>query len=135
MKNSRRSLCVGLFGFILMLMSPQLLSMQQSQRQVEQNDYEELEKFLPSTSETDDDAQMLIMIHCTTCHSAKATKERMAQRVGGDITFWTTLVRRMNSTWNASIPEEDIDEIVAYLARHLGPSSKQGSEQESERSR
>ena len=109
---------VGLWAFLLISIGAVALRAQQTQS--DQNDYEALEKFLPG----DDDAKVLLMIQCTLCHSAAHTQQRIALRAGGDITFWTTLVRRMNTTWNAKIPEEDIDVIVAYLAKYFGPSSK-----------
>lgn len=131
-KYGKVSMVVGLWVFLLISGYGVLLYAQQDQ--VEQNDYEEMEKFLPSDNDADDDAKVLLMIQCTACHSAKATTDRIAQRIGGDITFWTTLARRMNTTWNAKIPDEDIDAIVAYLAKHFGPSAAaKNSAQESEK--
>ena len=66
----------------------------------------------------------MVMINCTLCHGPKDTKERLALRAGGDVVFWTGLVRKMNTSWNARIQEEDIAPIANYLAKYLGPASK-----------
>src|SRR5947209_5332325 len=113
----RTGFCRCALLLVLIFTSGLLLCAQQQPARPAQDDYEELEKFLPIHSEADEDAQILLMIQCTTCHSAKATKERIGQRAGGDLTFWTTLVSRMNTSWNASIPDEDLTVIVSYLAR------------------
>lgn len=107
-----------LYGVIFIFMLVGTNSLHSQQEQVD--DYDELEAFLPG----DDDAKILLMIECTQCHSAAATKQRIAARSGRNLTFWTTLVRRMNTTWNGKIPDEDIDAITAYLAKYFGPSSK-----------
>lgn len=116
-RYGKASVFVGLCALLLISMSGALLYAQKDQ--ADADDYADLEKFLPG----DDDAKVLLMIDCTTCHSAQSTKERLAERIGGDLTFWTTLSRRMNTTWNAKIPDEDIDAISAYLAKSFGPSS------------
>ena len=87
---------------------------------------EKLNAFLPN-----DEEKVLVLVHCTVCHSAAATQERIASRAGGNQEFWTTLVRRMVTVWNAQIPEEDVDLIAAYLAKHFGPTAaRQGQQAE-----
>ncbi len=92
-----------------------------------QNDSDEkLNAFLP-----DDEEKVLVLVYCTVCHSAAATQERIASRAGGDQEFWTNLVRRMITVWNAQIPEEDVDPIAAYLTKHFGPAAaRQGQQAE-----
>ena len=84
-----------------------------------------LDAFLPGDDDPrDEDAKIMIMINCTLCHGPKDTRERLALRAGSDLVFWTGLVRKMNTSWNARIQEEDIAPIANYLAKHLGPASK-----------
>jgi len=93
-------------------------------QQPQKSEYDELDAFLPG----DDDARLLIMMNCTVCHSAASTKDRISRRAGGDITYWTNLVRRMITTWNARIDDEDVEPITIYLAKYFGPSSKPRTE-------
>ena len=89
------------------------------------DDFEVLDTFLPGDNDPrDEDAKLTVMINCTVCHGPKDTKERLSLRAGGDIVFWTGLVRKMNTSWNARIQEEDVTSIAAYLAKYLGPPSK-----------
>lgn len=82
----------------------------------------ELDSFLP-----DDDAKVLVMTYCTACHGASETRRRIASRAGGDAVFWNNLVRRMKTTWNAPIQEDDVAVIGAYLARHFGAPAPMGA--------
>ena len=118
--KARNLLCTGIFVLIFVAVMPLDAQKAQKDSAAASDDYAALESFLPG----DDDAKILLMIQCTVCHGAAATKERIAARAGGDITFWTMLVWRMNATWNAKIPEEDVNDIVAYLTKYFGPSSK-----------
>lgn len=89
------------------------------------DDFDLLDAFLPGNDDPrDEDAKIMVMINCTVCHGPKDTKERLALRAGGDIVFWTGLVRKMNTTWNARIQEEDIPPIAGYLAKYFGPPLK-----------
>ncbi len=79
---------------------------------------QELTDFLPN-----DEGKALISEYCTRCHSATRIRQAIAQRVGADEHFWSTLVARMVTVWNAPIAEEDVASIVTYLSKHFGPSS------------
>jgi hypothetical protein len=113
---------------MVLLCSVSLQGQQQPPLQGPEDDgFDLLDAFLPSSDERDDDAKVLTMINCTSCHSPKETKDRISKRAGGDISFWTGLVWRMNTSWNARFAEEDITPIANYLAKHFGPSSKAAS--------
>lgn len=117
-------LCFGLCVFLVL--SP--YGTPTHGQQTETDDFGALDAFLPGDKDPkDEDAKVLTMINCTVCHGPNDTKERIANRAGGDITFWTGLVWKMNTTWNARIPEEDIAPIANYLAKYFGPSSKKAA--------
>ena len=78
---------------------------------------DELDSFLP-----DDVGKTLITLYCTTCHHASGVRQNIAKRAGRDRSYWTTLVRRMITTWNAPIADEDIEPIITYLSKHFGSS-------------
>ena len=89
------------------------------------DDFDLLDAFLPGNEDPrDEDAKIMVMINCTVCHGPKDTKERIALRAGGDIVFWTGLIRKMNTSWNARIQEEDIAPIATYLTKYFGPPGK-----------
>ena len=97
----------------------------QAQTDEFEDDFDVLDAFLPGDDDPrDEDAKIMVMINCTLCHGPKDTRERLSLRVGGDLVFWTGLVRKMNTSWNARIQEEDIAPIANYLAKYLGPASK-----------
>ncbi|MEE8349735.1 MAG: hypothetical protein V3R94_09205 [Acidobacteriota bacterium] len=78
---------------------------------------DELYSFLPN-----DEGKTLITLYCTTCHHASGVRQNIAKRAGRDQNYWNTLVRRMVTTWNAPIADEDIEPIITYLTKHFGPS-------------
>jgi hypothetical protein len=78
---------------------------------------DELNSFLP-----DDEGKTLITLYCTTCHHASGVRQNIAKRAGRDRSYWNTLVRRMITTWNAPIADEDIEPIINYLTNNFGPS-------------
>lgn len=89
--------------------------------------FEALDAFLPGDGNAkDEDAKVLLMINCTTCHGPNDTKNRIASRAGGDLAFWTTVVGRMSTSLSANIPEEDRHQIAAYLAKYFGPKRPAG---------
>ncbi len=79
---------------------------------------QQLTDFLPNA-----EGKALIIEYCMRCHSATRIRQAIAQRAGGDESFWRTLVGQMITVWNAPIPEEDFLSIVTYLSTHFGPSS------------
>ena len=78
---------------------------------------DELNSFLPNG-----EGKALITLYCTTCHHASGVRQNIAKRAGRDRSYWNTLVRRMITTWNAPIADEDIEPIIDYLSNHFGPS-------------
>ena len=78
---------------------------------------DELNSFLPNG-----EGKALITLYCTTCHHASGMRQNIAKRAGRDRSYWNTLVRRMITTWNAPIADEDIEPIIDYLSNHFGPS-------------
>jgi ketosteroid isomerase-like protein len=99
-----------------------------SGQQAQSDDFDLLDAFLPGDKDPrDEDAKVMVMINCTVCHGPKDTKERISLRAGGDIVFWTGLIRKMNTSWNARIQEEDIAPIANYLTKYFGPAPKKGS--------
>ena len=78
---------------------------------------DELNSFLPN-----DKGKTLLILYCTTCHSASGIRRNIVQRAGRDGVYWNTLVRRMITTWNAPIADEDIEPIITYLTNHFGTS-------------
>lgn len=108
---------------------------QQAQTDKFADDFEVLDTFLPDKDPRDEDAKLMVMINCTVCHGPKDTKERLSLRAGGDLVFWTGLVRKMNTSWNARIQEEDIAPIASYLAKYLGPASKKAASGRTEKKR
>ena len=78
---------------------------------------DELHSFLPNG-----EGKTLITLYCTTCHHAIGLRQNIATRAGRDRSYWNTLVRRMVTTWNAPIADEDIEPIITYLSNYFGPS-------------
>ncbi len=78
---------------------------------------DELDSFLP-----DDEGKTLIILYCTTCHHASEVRQNISKRAGRDRSYWNTLVRRMITTWNAPIADEDVEPIITYLTNHFGTS-------------
>ncbi len=78
---------------------------------------DELHSFLPNG-----EGKTLITLYCTTCHHASGIRQNIAKRAGRDRSYWNTLVRRMVTTWNAPIADEDIEPIITYLSNYFGPS-------------
>jgi len=78
---------------------------------------DELNSFLPN-----DEGKTLITLYCTSCHHASSLRKNIAQRAGRDRSYWNNLVRRMITTWNAPIADEDIEPIITYLTNHFGTS-------------
>ncbi len=78
---------------------------------------DELNDFLPNG-----EGKGLITLYCTTCHHASGVRQNIAKRAGRDRSYWNTLVRRMTTTWNAPIADEDIEPIINYLSNHFGTS-------------
>jgi hypothetical protein len=136
----KRSIALGSLGFLswaaLVLalatslngQQPAPAPAQQTQTDAFAEDFDVLDAFLPGDKDPrDEDAKVMVMINCTVCHGPKDTKERISLRAGGDVVFWTGLIRKMNTSWNARIQEEDIAPIATYLAKYFGPASKKGA--------
>ena len=68
--------------------------------------------------EEDADAKMLVITSCTPCHGPSDLRERVSKRAGKDVTFWTGLVWKMNTSWDAQIPEKDIAPIANFFAKY-----------------
>ena len=68
--------------------------------------------------EKDADAKMLVITSCTQCHGPSDLQERVSKRAGKDITFWTGSVWKMNTSWDARIPEEDIAPIANFFVQY-----------------
>ena len=85
------------------------------------DDVELLDAFWPGTrTPATKMLKIMVMINCTVCQGRRY-EERVALRAGGDIVFWTGLIRKMNTSWNARIQEEDIAPIATYLTKYFGP--------------
>lgn len=68
--------------------------------------------------EEDANAKMLVITSCTACHGPGDLRERVSERAGKDVTFWTGLIWKMNTSWDAKIPEEDIAPIANFFVKY-----------------
>lgn len=116
----------GRFVFVVWALAVLALAIQQApvRGQAVPDDFDALDAFLPGDGDPrDEDAKVLVMINCTTCHGPADTRNRIANRAGGDAVFWKNVVDRMSQALSANIPEEDGKQIAAYLAKYFGPRS------------
>ena len=70
----------------------------------------ELYSFLPAGAGKD-----LIAAQCLACHGASELKNRIEKHPPEDPNYWEAVVRRMKDRWEATLEEEEVTAVVAYL--------------------